>query len=385
MDTHKFIIDSIRKIFNSKDNIPLNEPKLKGNEQRYVADAISLSNVASQGKYIKKFEAKLCEITGAKFAVCTSSGTSALHIALLVAGVKNKDEVLTQSLSFVATANAISYCGALPNFMDVDMDSLGMSPEYLRNYLQQNTIQQNGFCFNKNTGNKISACMPMHTFGNPLQIDEVVAICNEYHIPVIEDAAQALGSFYKDKHVGTYGKLGVFSFNGNKIVTSGGGGCVVTNDEQLAKRIRFLINQAKQNYVGTYIHTEVGYNYKMPNLNAALGLGQLEQLHDFIFQKTALHKKYAALFKEINTVHLIASIENAKTNNWMQTILFDDSPQRDNFLKFTHQNNIQTQAVWKPLHQLPMFKNLQQNNLNNTEYLSTRLVSLPSNNYSFNE
>ena len=378
MNTTKFIVDSIRKIYDSQEYIPLLEPVLKGNEQKYVADAIANSNVASQGKYIKKFEAKLCEVTGSEYVICTSSGTSALHIALLVVGVEKNDEVLTQSLSFVATANAISYCGASPNFMDVDLDSLGMSPKYLKEYLEKNSIQREGYCYNKHTGNKISACMPMHTFGNPLRIDEIVSICNEYHIEVVEDAAQALGSFYKGKHVGTFGRLGVFSFNGNKIITSGGGGCICTDDEQLAKKIRFLINQAKEDYAWEYVHSEIGYNYKMPNLNAALGLGQLEQLDDFLIQKKELYQKYKYAFEENKDIQLVDAIDDAISNNWLQTILFDDSKERDNFLKFTHQNNIQTRAVWKPLHQLSMFKNLHQNNLNNTEYLSIRLVNLPS-------
>lgn len=372
------IVNFIRSIFEIDGLIPLSKPIISAKEKAYVLDALENGNVASQGKYIPLFEERLCELTKAKHAIVVSSGTSALHIALKVAGVENGDEILVQSLSFVATANAISYCGAVPHFVDVDSDTLGMSPKLLKLYLIENTKLINGNCFNKKTNNRIGACVPIHTFGNPMRIKELVAVCNEFGIVVIEDAAQALGSFYKNQHMGTFGELGTFSFNGNKIITSGGGGAVITDDDNLAKKIRYLINQAKTEHPWEYLHSEIGYNYKMPNLNAALGVAQLEQLQNIISAKKELYEQYRNYFKNTKTIQLISENDESSWNYWMQSILFGDPYERDNFLKFTNENNIQTRAVWKPLHQLKMYEDCPKDSMKNTEYIAKRMVNLPS-------
>lgn len=381
-NTYQTIVDFIKATFNS-DEIALHPPIFGGNEQKYVADAINNTNVASRGKYIGKFEKRLCELTGAKHAIVVSSGTSALHIALKVAGVEEGDEVLTQSLSFIATANAISYCGASPHFIDIDRDTLGLSPSMFKNHLSKIGVVKNGRCYNKKTNKRISACVPMHTFGNPMRIKELVAVCDAYGINVIEDAAQALGSLYENQPIGTFGKLGVFSFNGNKICTSGGGGAVITDDMELAKEIRFLINQAKEVHQYGFNHSKIGFNYRMPNLNAALGYAQLEQLDAIILRKKELHQKYKECFADYESVPIvigmIEGIREGEQNHWMQTILFNNPLERDNFVKFTHQNKIQTRVVWTPLHQSEMYRNCERTEMKQTEYAAKRLVNLPSN------
>ena len=263
------VINFIQSTYQSKDFIPLHEPKFIGNEKKYLNECIDSTFVSSIGKFVDEFEEKIAKYTGARYAVATSNGTSALHIALLLANVTRNDEVITQPLTFVATCNAISYCGANPVFIDVDKETMGLSPLSLQAYLEKNAYIKNQQCINNKTGKVIKACVPMHTFGQPCRIDEIKEICDKYHISLIEDAAESLGSFYKNKHTGTFGQMGVMSFNGNKIITAGGGGCFITNDKELAKRAKHLTTTAKVPHKWKYTHDMIGYNYRMPNLNAA--------------------------------------------------------------------------------------------------------------------
>ena len=263
--------------------IPLHEPQFRGSEKKYLLEAIDSTFVSSVGKFVVQFEQKVAEYTGAKHAIATVNGTAALHIALKLTGVENNNEVITQSLTFVATCNAIRYCGATPLFLDVDRSTLGLSAKSVKNFLSQHSeIREDGFCWNKTSNNKISACLPMHTFGFPVELDKIKTVCDQYKIPLVEDAAESLGSLYHEKHTGTIGKLAVLSFNGNKIITTGGGGMILTNDDQLAKRAKHITTTAKIPHQWEFIHDEIGYNYRLPNLNAALGVAQMELLPEYI-------------------------------------------------------------------------------------------------------
>ena len=290
-------VNFIKTLFPNKDFIPLHEPKFYGNERKYVMDCIDSTFVSSVGKYVDNFEKQLADYTGAKYAVACVNGTAALHMAMLVAGVKQNEIVITQPLSFIATCNAIAYIGASHLFVDVGLDTLGLSPDKLKEYLLENAIQKSdGFTYHKLTNQKISACVPMHTFGHPCRIDEIATICKQYNISLIEDAAESIGSYYKEKHTGTFGTLGTFSFNGNKTITCGGGGAIITNDETLAKKAKHLTTQAKVPHQWDFVHDEIGYNYRMPNLNAALMCAQLEQLNVFLENKGALAMLYSDFF-----------------------------------------------------------------------------------------
>ena len=373
------LIKFIRKTFGvEKDFIPLHEPRFVGNERKYVLDAIDSTFVSSVGEYVDKFEKMMCKITGAKYAIALVNGTNALHLSLILAGVKTDDEVLTQPLTFVATANAISYCNATAHFVDVDKETLGLSPSKLEKYLEQIAEVKGGQCYNKNTGKRIAACVPMHTFGLPLYIDELVEVCNKYKIPVIEDAAESLGSYYKDKHTGTFGLLGTFSFNGNKTVTSGGGGAIVTNDPDLAKRAKHLSTQAKISHKWEYKHDEVGYNYRMPNLNAALACAQLEQLDSYVKNKRELSDLYNEFFEQSEEIKLVREIENAKSNYWLNAILLKDKKTRDEFLEFTNSRGIMTRPIWGLMNDLEMFKNTPKSDLSNSKWLEERVVNITS-------
>ena len=283
---YKDVIQHIRSVYNEPNEfIPLHEPRFVGNEKKYLNDCIDSTFVSSVGEYVKRFEEMLCEITGAKYAIATVNGTNALQIALILSGVQEKDEVITQSLSFIATSNAIAYVGATPHYIDVDKDTMGMSPDSLEKHLSNIAEIKNDACYNKETGNRISACVPMHTFGLPLRIDKIKEICDKYGIALVEDAAESLGSDYKGKHTGTFGDIGILSFNGNKIVTAGGGGAIITDNEELATRAKHLTTTAKIPHQWEYAHDEIGYNFRMPNLNAALVCAQLENLPSFIQSK----------------------------------------------------------------------------------------------------
>lgn len=295
---YKETIDFVRELYNEPEEfIPLHEPRFYGNEKKYLLEAIDSTFVSSVGEFVNRFEKMMTEITGAKYAVALVNGTAALHIGLKLAGVKQNDEVLSQPLTFVATANAISYEKAIPHFIDVDEDTLGLSPTALKKRLEDVAEIRDGQCYNRETGNRIAACVPMHTFGLPARIDEIVEICNHYNIPVVEDAAESLGSYYKKQHTGTFGIVGTFSFNGNKTVTCGGGGAIVTDDEELAKRAKHITTTAKIPHRWEYAHDEIAYNYRMPNLNAALACAQLEQLPDYMKNKKVTSEKYRTFLR----------------------------------------------------------------------------------------
>lgn len=372
------VIQFIKSKYPNRDFIALHEPCFNGNEKKYLNECIDSTFVSSVGRFVDEFEIKLAEYTGSKYAVACVNGTNGLHIALMLAGVKPNNEVITQALSFVATANAVIYCNALPVFVDIEKETLGMSPKALALYLENNAeIKSDGFTYNKNTGNKIAACVPMHTFGFPCKIDEIAEICQQWNIPLIEDAAESIGSFYKTKHTGTFGLMGVFSFNGNKIITSGGGGAIITNNETLAKKAKHLTTQAKLPHKWEFFHDKVGYNYRMPNINAALALAQLEQLNKFIHYKRALAESYANFFKQTN-IKFIKEPENTKANYWLNCIMLNNKKERDEFLKTTNENGVMTRPTWELMINLPMYKKCNHDNLVNSKFISERLVNIPS-------
>ena len=370
-------IDFIRSIYGSERVIPLHEPRFIGNEKKYLNDCIDSTFVSSTGKFVDEFEEKIAKYTGAKYAVATSNGTSALHIALLLANVAKNDEVITQPLTFVATCNAISYCGANPIFIDVDKETMGLSPLSLQAYLKKNAFIKNQQCINNNTGRVIKACVPMHSFGQPCRIDEIKEICEKYHISLIEDAAESLGSFYKNKHTGTFGQMGIISFNGNKIITAGGGGCIITDDETLAKKAKHLTTTAKVPHKWKIAHDAIGFNYRMPNLNAALLVAQLEQLDGFLENKRLLANKYKEFFKK-SDIMFVTELENSKSNYWLNTIILKDRQQRDLLLDEANSKGVMVRPIWVLMNKLSIFKNAQNGDLTNTEWLEQRVVNIPS-------
>jgi perosamine synthetase len=371
------IIDFIQKTYKSNSFISLHEPRFLGNEKKYVNECIDSTFVSSVGKYVNIFEEEIAKYIGAKYAIATSNGTSALHVSLLLANVNKNDEVITQSLTFVATCNAISYCGAQPIFIDVDTDTMGLSPSALKCFLKENTTIKNKQCINNISGKIIKACVPMHTFGHPCKIDEIKQICDEHYLFLIEDAAESVGSTYKDKHTGTFGQLGVMSFNGNKIITSGGGGCIVTNDKTLAKKAKHLTTTAKVPHKWNFNHDMVGYNYRMPNINAALLVAQLENLNNFLISKRKLAKIYEEFFKT-QEYTFFKEPKLSKSNYWLNTLLLKDKRQRDKFLKETNSNNVMTRPIWIMMHKLPMFEHAQCGDLTNSKWLNDRVVNIPS-------
>jgi len=375
---YKQTVDFIKSQFSNQDFIPLHEPRFVGNERLYVMDAIDSNFVSSVGKYVDDFEKQIAAYTGAKYAVACVNGTAALHMAMIVAGVKSNDMVITQPLSFIATCNAISYIGASPVFIDVDMDTIGLSAQKLKLYLQEFTFKKaDGFSYHKITQQKIAACVPMHTFGHPCRIDEITELCNEFNVVLIEDAAESIGSYYKNKHTGTFGLLGTFSFNGNKTITCGGGGAIVTNDEALAKRAKYLTTQAKVPHRWEFVHDEIGYNYRMPNLNAALMCAQMEQLNSFLENKRELAGLYNDFFKN-SEIEFIHEPSHSKSNYWLCSILLRNQITRDEFLKYTNDNGVMTRPVWTLTNKLVMFKDALHGDLMNSQNLESRLVNIPS-------
>jgi len=370
-------VDFIQKTFNTKEFIPLHEPRFIGNEKKYLNDCIDSTFVSSVGKYVDTFEKEFAKKVGSKYAVATVNGTAALHISLLLAGVKKDDEVITQPLTFIATCNAISYIGAKPIFVDVDLDTMGLSSKSLKEFLQNNCEILDNQCINKTTGKTIKACVPMHTFGHPCKIEEIKEICNDWHLELVEDAAESLGSYYKTKHTGTFGKVGAFSFNGNKIITSGGGGVIVTDDETLATRAKHLTTTAKVPHPYEYVHDEIGYNYRMPNLNAALLVAQLEQLDKFLDNKRVLASEYEAFFEK-KDIKFIQEPKGSQSNYWLQAVLLEDENKRNEFLEFTNNQGIMTRPIWRLMNELEMFKECQSTTLENAKYLEQRVVNIPS-------
>ena len=374
---NKSIVNFIRSVYKTDSFIPLHEPRFVGNEKKYLNECIDSTFVSSVGKYVDRFELEVAKYTGVKYAVATSNGTSALHVSLIISGVEPGDEVITQPLTFVATCNAISYCNAKPIFIDVDKDTMGMSPEALETFLTLNATVKNLQCINRFTGTIIKACIPMHTFGNPCRIDKIQKICNKWSISLIEDSAESLGSFYVGKHTGTFGDLGVISFNGNKIITSGGGGCILTNNEELANKAKHITTTAKEPHRWNYTHNMVGYNYRMPNLNAALLVAQLEQLNTFLKSKRFLAKNYEIFFKS-SDIKFVSELKNSKSNYWLNSIVLSDKVQRNSFLDETNSQDVMTRPIWTLMNKLPMFKKTQCGNLANAEWLEERVVNIPS-------
>ena len=370
-------IDFIKSAFNTTEFIALHEPTFIGNEKKYLNECIDSTFVSSVGKFVDQFEQMIADYTGAKYAIATANGTSALHISLLLSGVEAGDEVITQPLTFIATCNAISYCNAQPVFIDVDKETMGLSPIALKAFLQENCVIEDKQCLNKTTGKIIKACVPMHTFGHPCKIDEIQALCNEYHIALVEDAAESLGSYYKGQHTGTFSQVAAISFNGNKIITSGGGGCIITNDESLAKKAKHLTTTAKIPHKWEYTHDMIGYNYRMPNINAALLVAQLENLDKFLLSKRKLAKEYKEFFST-NKEQFIEEPNNSQSNFWLNAVILKDKAQRDLFLEETNSNGVMTRPIWTLMNRLDMFKNAQCGDLSNAEWLEERVVNIPS-------
>ncbi|TQR33821.1 LegC family aminotransferase [Campylobacter sp. MIT 99-7217] len=370
-------ISFIKSLFD-KENIPLHEPCFVGNEKKYLNECIDSGFVSSVGKFVGEFEEKISKLCQSKFAVATNSGTSALHIALLANEVGENDEVITQSISFVATANAIAYTGAKPIFLDIDEQSLSLSPKALKKFLQEQSYIKDKKCFNKNTHKQIKACVPMHTFGLGAKIEELKALCEENFIILIEDAAEALGSFYKEKALGSFGKCGILSFNGNKTITGGCGGVILSDDESLAKKARHLSTTAKIPHPYEYIHDEVGYNYRLCNVNAAILVAQLENLELFLKDKRELAGLYKDFFKGSENFKFIDEMPETRSNFWLNAVLLKDEQARENFIKECLGNNIFVRGAWKSLPSLKPFENCFKDELINTQRLERRIVNLPS-------
>jgi len=372
------IVGFIKSLYPAENPVPLHAPRFSGNEKKYLIDCIDTTYVSYVGQYVSRFEDEIRQYTCAKHAVAVSTGTAALHVALLLAEVAPGDEVITQPLTFVATANAISYCRAQPVFVDVERSTLGLDPEKLQDFLINNGIlKSDGRCYNKITGRKIAACVPMHTFGHPVRIDQVTEICQKYHIPVIEDAAEALGSFYKGQHVGTFGDIGILSFNGNKPVTTGGGGMIITNDETHAAKAKHLTTTAKKPHPWEFFHDDVGYNYRMPNINAAVGCAQMECFVATLENKRSTAQMYNQFFQEIG-MPFIAEPAHARSNYWLNTIVLKDRQERDRFLAYANEKGIQTRPVWTLMSNLPMYRDCQCTSLDNAQWMEDRLVNIPS-------
>jgi aminotransferase in exopolysaccharide biosynthesis len=377
----QIITESIQRALNHpKEFVSLHEPRFSGNESKYVLECIDSTFVSSVGKFVDRLENDLREYTGAKYVVAVTNGTAALHMALLLAGVESGDEILVPALTFVATANAVRYCGAFPHFVDSEESTLGLNPDALREYLQLSTEQHSGNCVNRITGKRIRAMVPVHVFGHPCRIDELWKVAKDFNLVMIEDAAESLGSTYYDQHTGTFGLLGTLSFNGNKTITTGGGGAVLTNDFELSKKARHLTTTAKIAHSWDYIHDEVGYNYRMPNINAALGCAQLEQLPEFLVSKRILFERYQEFFRDIENVSLFTEPEGSRSNYWLQTLLLNDSVenQSDSILDATNSAGLMTRPAWRLLHNLTPFKDCPHAPLPIAESLERRIVNLPS-------
>ena len=370
------LIDHVRARYEG-DFIPLHRPVFEANERRYLVECIDSNFVSSVGARVTEFEALMARFCQAKAGVATVNGTAALHTALLVCGVRRGDEVLSQALTFVATANAISYIGATPVFVDVDKDTLGMSPHALKHWLEANTDLENGERINKTTRARIAACLPMHTFGLPARIEEISSICHEFGILLIEDTAESLGSYVGDKHTGSFGVAATFSFNGNKVITTGGGGMVLTSDQELAKKAKHLTTTAKQAHPYEFYHDETGYNYRLPNLNAALGVAQMETLDETLRIKAEIAQSYKNLCAN-KGLHYLDGASGTQPNYWLNAICLADQLQRDEILKQTNDEGVMTRPIWRLMTDLPMYASCQHDGLSNSQWLAERVINVPS-------
>ena len=370
-------IKFVKELYKS-NSVPLHVPVFTGNEKKYLNECIDTTFVSYVGRFVTLFEEKISAYTGAKYAVAVVNGTCALEIALKLCDVKPGDEVLTQSLTFVATSNAIAYCGCNHVFIDSEKNNLGMCPDKLEDFLNKNgEIRNDGFCYNKKTNNKISACVPVHIFGHPCLIDRINIICKKYNIIVVEDAAESIGSTYFKKHTGTFGKVAILSFNGNKTITTGGGGMIITNDELIAKKAKHITTTAKVPYSYEFFHDELGYNYRMTNVNAAIGCAQMEKIDEYIANKRNTAALYNTFFAK-SGIEFFTEKENCFSNYWLNVIFLKDRHERNSFLKLTNENGVMTRPAWTLMNKLPMYKNCLQTNLENAQWLEDRLVNIPS-------
>lgn len=397
-------INFIKGLYGNQDFTPLAVPVFAGNEKKYLNECIDTTFVSSVGKFVDRFEEDMAKYTGAKKAVVCVSGTNALHMSLMLAGVLRDDEVLTQALTFIATCNALSYIGAHPVFIDVDKSTMGLSPDAMKEWLIKNAeVRENKnitkadiqshtdyptpqyplepdtkACYNKNTGRRIKACVPMHTFGHPVRIEEIAALCEEWHIELVEDAAESIGSLYKGKHTGTFGRIGAISFNGNKTITTGGGGMLLFNDEELGKYAKHITTQAKVPHRWEFRHDHIGYNYRMPNINAALGCAQLENLDKYVASKRKVAAEYIEFLKNVDDIDFFAEPENTFSNYWLSAVVLKDKEAQLDFLQQTNDNGVMTRPIWELMNRLPMFEKCENDGLMNTIWFADRVVNIPS-------
>lgn len=375
------VVNSIKDVLPQKmTRIGLHEPFFEGNEWSYVKECLDTRWVSSVGKYVDLFEEKLAEFTGVKKAVAVANGTAALHICLKLAGVEQNDEVLMPALTFIATANAVSYCGAIPHFVDSEMKTLGLDPIRLRDYLNEIAVIKNNTCYNKFTNRRIKAVVPMHTFGHPVDLDELLVVCEEFKLEIVEDAAESMGSYYKGKHTGNWGRVSAVSFNGNKVITTGGGGAILTNDVELGNLAKHITTQAKLPHKWNFRHDMVAYNYRMPNINAALGCAQLEQLPQFLVKKRQLAVRYEKVFENIEGIKFFVEPEFAKSNYWLNVLLLSTGyeSKKDELLALTNEQGIMTRPVWDLMYTLPMFENCPRMDCQVAESIAARLINIPS-------
>ncbi len=375
--SHNEIIAFVRSLYSKEGRVPLHEPRFQGNEKKYILDAIDSTYVSSVGPYVDRFEEMIRDYTESKFAVSVVNGTSALHVALMLAGVARGDLVLTQAFTFVATVNPIAYIGAEPVFIDIDRETLGMSPDCLEDFFKAHIKVIGNEARHITSGRRISACVPMHSFGIPCQIDRIVEICNSFHVKVVEDSAESLGSIYKSKHTGTYGTLGVYSLNGNKTITSGGGGVIVTDDEKLGKLAKHITTQAKIPHQWEFKHDMLGYNLRCPNLNAALACAQLEQLEEFISVKRDIAKSYQKFF-QAHGIDYISESSSSRSNYWLNSMILKSKADRDSFLELSNSEEVMTRPAWTLINELPMYDDCIHDGLINSIDIQNKLVSIPS-------
>ncbi len=374
------LIRALRKVLPVEENYPLHEPLFCGNENKYVQECIDTGWVSSVGKFVDRFEEDLAAYTGVKRAVAVVNGTAALHICLILSNVQPYDEVLVPALTFIATANVVTYCHAVPHFVDSSLETLGIDPDALEAYLAEiGEIRADG-CYNRKTGRRIRAVVPMHTFGHPTDMDKMVIVCEKYRLALIEDAAESVGSFYKGRHTGNFGRIAAMSFNGNKTITAGGGGAVLTNDEELGKLVKHITTQAKVSHRWAYAHDRIGYNYRMPNINAALGCAQLEELPGFISKKRKLAEKYSKALDGVPGVKFFVEPEFAKSNYWLNAILLDEdvANERDHVLETLNDAGIGSRPVWDLMFTMPMFANCPRMDCKIAADIGRRLINLPS-------
>lgn len=373
----QLLVEFVRDQYKTQDFITLHAPTFAGNEKAYVMETIDSTFVSSVGKFVDQFERKMEAFTGSKRAVATVNGTAALHAALYMAGVERSDLVITQALTFVATCNALYHMGAEPIFVDVSPVSLGLCPKAVESYLMEHAELTELGCLHKQTGQRIKAVVPMHTFGHPVELDELAAVCLKWQLALVEDAAESLGSFYKGKHTGTIGEFGAVSFNGNKVITTGGGGMVLCGTEEAGKRTKHVTTTAKVPHPYEFFHDEPGFNYRMPNLNAALGCAQMEMLGHYLAQKRQLAHQYQAFFAS-SDVKFVIEPEYAQSNYWLNAILCADAEQRNELLEQTNAAGVMTRPIWQLMHRLPMFENALRGDLTHSEFIEARLINLPS-------